>query len=450
MRVVFVVVVAMVTALGGFALAHAQARVPSHIPVWAFDEYHGEGADAPQASVQKYLSFAEGGAGNEKAVRDCNGSHLCTSVMYFDPNFIYDSPNCPYSAETGFLAQAKEDWFVHLAGYTDAAHRVHGTYVQHCHGTTYTVNVWVANQANPAVRAYFVHYLQDYADDWQAYEMDDTSDTMRTQFYGPGGGFCKAEGGNGYCLQTQEIHSDAELLQLHREFAQGFKHVHGSRLTFYYNGINFLPTTPVIPPLLGNGSAFAGVICENCIVSNGQFRPRVYDKVLNAMAKVDRIPGASFVELNTGNSPSGSSEQIAQRLVTTAVAWIGFAQGHTIVWPNLEFGTHNLAAWPEDSLYPTEPLETMTDGPSDLAVAPQIYRRDFRACYDDGTPIGGCAAVLNASSAPVTFSQTWLRGTYGRIIVPSGGDVLAGGSLQSAPVHDGIVIPAGQALLLEH
>lgn len=429
--------------------SNAAPSVPSHIPVWAFDEYHHEGADASPAEVRQYLSFAEGGIGNEKAVRDCNGSGACVSVMYFDPNFIYDSTVCPYSMYTGFLSQAQENWFVHLPGYSDAAHRLSGSYVQHCKGSAIDVPVYAANFANPDVRRYWVRYLQDYGDDWGAYQMDDTSDSMLTQFYGPGGGMCKALGGNGYCTHTQEIASDADVVRLRRRFAAEFKHVNGAPMTFYYNGISFTKNSPLVPPLLGNGSRFAGAICEGCVVSANRFRPNLYDKVLTAMAQIDRIPGASFVELNTGNAPAGSDAQIAQRLVTTAIAWLGFADGHTIVWPNLEDATNNLASWPEDGIYPTAPLETMSNGANDLAVAPRVYRREFRACYVAGSPAGPCAAVVNASAAPVTLSANWFKAVYSRAIVPAGGDVLDGGSLGSRPARDGEVIEPGQALLLE-
>jgi len=154
--------------------------------------------------------------------------------------------------------------------------------------------------------------------------------------------------------------------------------------------------------------------------------------------------------LSTGKSPDGSSEQVAQRLVTTAVAWLGYADGHTIVWPNLEFTSHNLAVWPEDEIVPTDPLETMSNSAADLAVAPNVWRREFAACYQDGSPIGPCAAVLNGTSDPVHLSAGWFRGRYGHVITLNGGDAPSGGtiSLDDAPLTTGTQIAPGQAVLL--
>jgi hypothetical protein len=170
-------------------------------------------------------------------------------------------------------------------------------------------------------------------------------------------------------------------------------------------------------------------VCEDCVVNAGTLEPQNYQNVIDAMAQIDAIPGALFVELNTGNLPSGSAGQIAGRLVTTAVAWLGYSDGHTVVFPNLEDGTENLAVWPEDELYPAAPLETMTASASDIAVAPGIWRREFASCFKENVPIGPCAAVLNANATAVTVQAAWFTQSYGHAVALAGGDVLNGGSL---------------------
>ena len=426
------------------------AAVAAHIPTWAFDEFNGEGAHTAPAVVQRYVSFAESGLNNTKAVEDCRGSGACSSVYYFDPSLIYDSPLCPYASYREFLAQASEDWFVHLPGRHDPAGRVQGTYTQSCKGARIPIHVYEANQTNPAVRQFFANYLRQNGDDFDFYEMDDTSDTLVTQFYGPGGGFCKGESGNGYCTRTAELASDADVVSAHIAFANALNHRNGSPMYFYYNGLSFTPRSPLIPPLLGNGSRYRGVICENCTVNDGTLRPAMYAKVLGAMARIDAIPGAAFVELSTGKAPDGSAEQIAQRLVTTAVAWLGYADGHTIVWPNLEFTTQNLAVWPEDEIVPTQPLETMSRSAADIAVAPNVWRRDFASCYREGVPIGPCAAVLNGTPGAIHLWAQWFRQPYGHVITLEGGDAPSGGtiSLDGAALTTATQIPPGEAVLL--
>jgi hypothetical protein len=423
--------------------------VATHVPTWAYDEFNGQGADASAAAVRRYVSFAEGGLGNTKALNDCRGSGACSATFYFNPNLVYDSTLCPYAAYRDFLAQASESWFVHLPGRNDAAGRVHGTYVQTCKGSRVTVAVYVVNQSDPAVRAFFLNYLRTNGDAWDAYFMDDTSDTLLTQLYGPGGGFCKDQGGNGYCTRTAEFGSDADVVRAHSAFTQAMTHANGSPMVFYYNGLSFTAASPPIPPLLGG--SIRGAVCENCVVSNGTLRSALYPKVLTAMAHIDTIPGAAFVELSTGKSPDGSPDQLAQRFVTTAVAWLGYADGHTIVWPDLEFTTHNLAVWPEDTIVPTEPLETMSTSSDQLAVTPRVWRREFAQCYRDGNPIGPCAAILNGGSAPVAIEAVWLHQQYGHVIQAAGGDVLRGGTISTtgqAFSAGATQVGAGQALLL--
>jgi hypothetical protein len=170
--------------------------------------------------------------------------------------------------------------------------------------------------------------------------------------------------------------------------------------------------------------------------------------VLDAMAQANAIPNAQFVELNTGKSPAGSADQIDQRVVTTAVAWLGFRDGRTVVWPNLEFNTRNLAVWPEDQLYPTGAVQTMSSGAGDLQVAPTVWRREFAACYRGGAAIGPCAAVLNGSNSLVTVSPSWFRSRFGHSVQLRGGDALSGGTIDLNGPGGGVVVQPGRAVLL--
>jgi hypothetical protein len=427
--------------------AIAPAQVPNHIPTVAYDENAYQGQNASAADVQRLLTYGVGGLGNAKAVRDCRGSNRCSSLFYFDPHLAYDSPQCPYAADKQLLAVAREDWFVHQPGYNDKAHRVHGTYTQTCKGQPITIPVYAVNESSPAVQRYFASYLQQNADNWDYYEMDDTATTVTDQLYGPGGGFCKDMGTvNGYCTTSREIGDDNALGQAHKNFVAALNHRDGSPMRFVFNSIKFGPQGARLS-LLFTSPRIVGAVCENCIVNNGAFRPEMYAKVLDAMASVDAVKGKQFIELNTGKSPDGSDDQIAQRLVTTAVAWLGFADGQTVVWPNLEFSSNNLAVWPEDAIYPTQPVQTMAKSNSDISVMPSVWRREFRACYMNGKPIGPCAAVLNGSGSRIVPAGSWFRSTFGHSVALRGGDALSGGSadFKSAPV--GTVAP-GRAVLL--
>jgi hypothetical protein len=216
--------------------------------------------------------------------------------------------------------------------------------------------------------------------------------------------------------------------------------------------VGFSGTTITNLEIFQSSNRFAGAVCEDCIVDGSLgVRPGNYANVLSAMMQIDAIPRASFVELNTAYAPAGSYAQIAQRLVTTAVAWLGYADGHTIVFPDLETNTNNLAIWPEDAIYPSRPLQTMSSSPNDIAVAPGVWRREFAACYDGGVPIGPCAALLNANPNSVKISSAWLTQTYGHVVSIAGGDLLSGGSINLSSVAfvpNGTLLGGSVALLL--
>jgi hypothetical protein len=410
-----------------------------HIATWAMDEYWAQGEYASTAEVREYVSFAEGGYDNAKAATDCSGSGVCHAVFYVSPNQIQGA--CSTGSDTGFTNTAPESWYVHEAGYTDKEHRVQGYRTADCNGTAEQVPVYVANGDIAGTQAYFREYLQTYADNWDYVLWDATGWDVADQMYGPGGGFC----GGSICSTTEELPTNASVVSEHSALANGLVHKNGAPVKIFANG------NPNIAAEMSASSHFAGGMCENCVVDEGTLRTSMYATVLTYMALADATPGAEFVEYNDGASPTGSSAQIEQRLVTTAVAWLGYSEGHTIVAPNLEDNTTNLAVWPEDMLYPTDPLESMSTSPSNIAVATNVWRREFASCYDNGTAIGPCAAIVNGNGGAVTVSSTWLRQTYGHVVTLSGGDVLSGGSVSltaTAFYANSTYVPAGGALLL--
>jgi hypothetical protein len=432
----------------------AHADVPLHIPTWAYDEYWAEGANASSADVGKYVTYAEGGLGNGKAPSDCFGSPKeCYSVWYLNPHLIYDSPACPQAADQKFLSAASENWFVHEQGYNDSSHRVEGTYPQTCQGQRINIPVYVANFSNPAVIRFYANYLQRNADQWDYYFLDDSKPSVVDQMYGPSGGMCRGQStANNWCNTTQEFETDQAVMQAHSTFVSALNHRNGTPMLFFLNGMRFSGTDKSNDyTMLEESNRFLGASCENCAISGGTFRTNMYRPVLDAMAQIDGLTGKSFLLLDTGSSPPGSSDQIEQRLVTTAIVWLGYRDGHTVVWPNLEDNTKGLAVWPEDEIYPSEPLESMAHSASDIEVAPGIWRREFARCYNARRPIGPCAAVLNSNASPVVIQRNWLRESYGHTIQLDGGDILSGGSISMSTAlftPNVTSVPGGRAVLL--
>ena len=157
---------------------------------------------------------------------------------------------------------------------------------------------------------------------------------------------------------------------------------------------------------------------------------------------------------------------------------LGFAPRQLVDWPDLDLNHAGLAVWPEEGLYFSDPLETMGmptgphcldglggpcgHGHADLRVAAGtnaseqpdgagVYRREFRRCYDRGRPIGGCAAIVNDTDAPVTIEGAWLRQRYRFEMTFAGGEVQSGGRLNihGTPLLAGttMIAPDDAALL---
>ena len=360
-------------------------------------------------------------------------------------------PSCEDAQTAAFVAQASESWYVHEAGFTDSAHRISGRFTRTCNGSSETDPVYVINQGSAGVQEFFQSYLRSSADSWSYLFMDDTSASVLSQTYGPGGGFCAGQYNN-WCETTQEYPTDASVLAAHESFIASLSHGSGAPVQAFFNGVGFSGSNPTNLDLISGGEGrFTGAVCENCIVNAGTLRPNMYANVLTAIAQTVEIPSAAFIELNTGYSAAGSSAQITQRMVSTAVLWLGFAPGQTIDFENLEDNTENLAVWPEEAVYPTQPLQSMSNSSSDIAVAPGVYRREFAACYLRSVPIGPCAAILNANTSALAVNSGWLQQTYGHQLSMAGGDIESGGSVQTSSTTfapNSTQVGPGEAVLL--
>jgi hypothetical protein len=152
------------------------------------------------------------------------------------------------------------------------------------------------------------------------------------------------------------------------------------------------------------------------------------------------------VPLSYGQAGAPSQDQ--SRRVQEATILLGYSPGHLVDWADLNQGSDNLSVWPEEGIYPTQPVQSMgapggsnclagtgdvcsTGGHNDLQVAPGVYRREFAACYDQGTAIGPCASIVNTTASPVTVASSWLTNNYGHQITFNGADVQAGGTINT-------------------
>ena len=396
----------------------ASTAGPYHIATWAIDNWGSQGNHASAASVVQYLTY---GYGYAKALADCHAyANGCKAVTYVNPNHLYaPSGGCNWQPDGNAYAAASESWFVHQTGYTTSSNRVNGVKTFNC-GTS---SIWEMNPNSTGLQAWYRNYLQTNADKFDYYFIDDNSMMVVNEGWFPSGGGCSPW--PALCHSTQEISDDAAEVRAHANFVNAMYHLNGSPMRFFYQGSSF--NNPLDVSAFSTSNRFVGLTCEGCIANSvGSVRPNMYAKVLDSMAAVDASSGA-YVLISHGSSPAGSAAQILQRLVTTGIVWLGYSEGHTIVWPDLEDNTANLAVWPEDLIYPSAPLESMVRGATDLEVASGVYRREFASCYQGGLVIGPCATIVNATSSALTIRSAWLSQSYRHAVTLSGGDVLSGG-----------------------
>jgi hypothetical protein len=298
------------------------------------------------------------------------------------------------------------------------------------------------------LQSWWLSYLRTHADKYDLYFLDDDMlDVVDETYFNFSGGGCMPW--PTFCHSTQEMPDDAAVLAGHVSFANAMSHSNGSPMYFFYQQASF--NIPLDINAFSATNRFVAFSCEGCIATYAYpVRPNLYAKVLQEMAAVNASPGA-YLLISHGNFPTGSATQILQRLVTTGIAWLAYSEGHTIVRPDLETSSSNLAIWPEDLIYPSKPLQSMVTGPADLTVAPGVWRREFTACYQAGRFFGHCAAIVNSTPNSVLVSSSWLHQAYKHLVSLSGGDVFSSGvaSIYNANfVPDSTVVPPAGALLI--
>jgi hypothetical protein len=290
-----------------------------------------------------------------------------------------------------------------------------------------TCTIWEMNPNSSGLQAWWRSYLQSIANGYDLYFIDNDSMTVKqSSYFSQSGGGCPPW--PTVCTTTEEIPDDAHEVIARANFVSAMTHKNGSPMLFLFQQVSWNPLRDA-SAFVVSGKRFVGITCEGCIAATSlPTRPNLYGSVLNEMASVHNVGGA-FLLISQGNFPKGSPTQIAQRLVTTAITWLGYVEGLSAVQPNLEYNTPNLAVWPEDFIYPSSPVQSMVKGSTDLQVAPGIFRREFSNCFLWGKPFGHCAVILSANPSPVMVSRSWLTQTYAHSVTLAGGDVLARGSV---------------------
>jgi hypothetical protein len=412
------------------------SSVPKHIETWAYDDSSTSGGcnggfGASASEVQQWLTYAETNCGPNatKALSDCHvgGVTYCEVIAYSETSFIYS--NNPLRNACSDLSCYPEDFWLHQTGVTPSSS---------------TRLSFTSSYDNPRTTDYYLNKKSTDVDQWfQNY--------ARTKYPNYDGLFMDDSGGSisgllGNSTQgattSYEITSDAGLKAAYEQLAGYLTKANGTPYIQINNGDGDNPYSPSSLPLLNNPASVVGMTAEGSPWSNGNLIPNWrYENLLDKMAYMDHTANDFQVILSYDSSGS-----LQGRRVQAATDLLGYSPGHVVSWSDLEQNNNNLAVWPEEGIYPTNPVQSMgqpsgtgcfagtgiecpTGGHNDIQVATGVYRREFGKCYKQGVAFGPCAVIVNNSGSTVTVSASWLTQSYGHQITMVGGDVQSGGTV---------------------
>jgi hypothetical protein len=447
-RLALLVVLACATLCGSCSATgehDPDPSVPAHVETWAYvDSCHGVGP-GQTTLVRRWVTFAETkcATDHQLAPADCRAGSVsyCRSMSYIDPNLDWSKarfgmvvPVCTHT-KADVSGCANEDWFVHAAGYHDRAHRL--TWTSPLYGSGFLLN-----GANPSLDRFVVGFADRALSAYDGLMVDDVDASVQEQLYGSG---------DPVYTSSDELRTDDAVQRAHVTLAGKL----ASSFLEVDNGLSVNPSGLPAFTLLNRPAKVVGLVAES-YPEDGATNTLAswYSTGLDDIAYMENTPRLSrdFIVL-LGYNPSGS---LVARRVEEATVMLGFEPGRIVDWADLDEDKPGLAIWPEEGLYFTEPLQTMRmptgsdcmnglggpcqGGHADLQVAggtnaheqtggAGVYRREFRECFLDRAPIGGCAAIINDTDRSVVVSASWLTQHYGHEITFVGGDVQSRGRL---------------------
>lgn len=136
-----------------------------------------------------------------------------------------------------------------------------------------------------------------------------------------------------------------------------------------------------------------------------------------------------FVCHNEDASDGSTPQAIAFRNYQFATMMLDYDIAHTVYESYFAVGPSALQVQPESEVVMENPVKATINTPTDLLKTGGAYVRRYKTCYVAGVVVGGCAAVVNPTSAAVSypFSSTLFKHTM---------------LLQGSGVYDGATVSA--------
>jgi len=365
----------------------AAGSVPSHVQTYYFYGINGVNASIPASWMAAHADFVEDDGDqvqHASAFKAAGGKY---AVSYTDPAYVpycfppFAPPVTPCRGQVGKLVTDESGWF----------HGADGSRVRRFVDNTFGYQE-ALNPASAAARAAYTQTTQAilqngpidffFADDSGGVYVGADGTQMTGWFYG-------------FNAPAVEITTDAQFIPANEAMlAAAAKPVIVNGVTPYtlqpsYDG-TWLDAPNVTAQnyegCYADGSGVAGDGSGNRWVNQSNSILQVFQHHVYAICMMYATP-----------TP-------ANRVYDVASFWMTYDPKLSVAAPyTVQPLSDGYTVVPEFDIVPTQPLKTATTDVSVLQAPGGAYVREFAACYQGGSPIGPCAAVVNphASAAPM-------------------------------------------------
>mgnify|MGYP001198644650 CR=1 FL=1 len=383
--------------------AKSAGAIPAHVMNFTLWKQSGVADQVPVSWAAANATFVETRSPAFAAAFHAAGGQF--TVAYSDPNYYYEAAD--YHSPGDF----PEDAFGHDAGGSRIS-RLQG------HGVEY----YLLPNSTTALKIYSQVTAKAVASG--AYDFlfaDGVSDSL-------------AESTFRMSSRPVEIASD-------RDYVAGMKRLLAAAARpVIINGFN--NGNPLAIETYATSSNVAGIYGEECFHSNrGPKTEEAWRNDAQSLLYTTAHDRYAFCG-GHGNDPDNRAE----RLYWLASWWLTFDLRHSVAMEEFE-SPGDVYVFPEIQLVPTGPLQTAGGNIDRLRASSGVYLREFRSCYEAGSSIGPCAAVVNpsaAASAPLPSTSQ----TYSRSLSLRENNLFDGGRLGFASPPS--VLGPGQAVILVH
>ena len=383
------------------SLPAAAGQAPRHVLNFTFWRQSGIALEVPAAWAAANVTFVETGrASDARAFHAAGGRY---AVTYAAPDYYYVSPN--YRSHGDFDESA-------------FGHDATGARISRPQGQGIE---YYLLPTSPAARDVYARVTaRDAGNDYDFVFTDGVSDSLHTSLYRMN-------------APPVEILTDAD----------------------YVNGMKSLLAVSARPAIINgydNGNPLAlltylgtpnvaAIYGEACLFTDAG--PKTGERWAR---EADALLATTARQRYAFCGGHGKSSEQAGRLYWLASWWLTYDPMYSVSVEVFE-SPGDVYVFPESRLVPLAPVESAGTDISTLRTAGGAYVREFRRCYDGGSSIGACAAIVNPSGAPVTMPQLSL--SYSHVLTLDARNLYDGGRIGFSGQIPTMLAPGQAAILFQ-